>query len=428
MSSSPSLYRTQSDTLKLQRLIEVLKERGSDLGSSLETSANEFLADVKPKTKDTATKRKTSEYSSASSGHSAERKISLGVQVERNIGLVPAEVDGGEIARAPPPTPVPPAAAGAYNPVRLQGPRSTPPPPKIPPPPLPEDTEMIPSMRRRGSALAKLGLDPEKKKKVHFQEEEGVSSISQLVQKSSAVLRTLTLSLSDKNEEQEEALVVNNTSIPATTTATTTNTTTTTSATVSESDCSEKTASPQETAEVEEMPKLQDVQFTEETLQTPCLPKIPIQVVIEAHSEENISHEFQGEDMDVDQGSEEKAMEDEEGDEEVQTSSESNDHETGSEWNPDTPDAMMDQMTTFSREDPPDPNEVRRLPKPKKKQATLATRWRKQRERERSRSRETSPFVGVQNNHDEDNRKREYDQAQAMTDPSSDATESLVIQ
>ena len=42
-------YRTQSDTLKLQRLIEVLKERGSDLGSSLESSASDFLTDVKPR-------------------------------------------------------------------------------------------------------------------------------------------------------------------------------------------------------------------------------------------------------------------------------------------------------------------------------------------------------------------------------------------
>ncbi len=41
--------RTRSDTLKLQRLIEVLKERGSDLGGSLESSASDFLADVRPK-------------------------------------------------------------------------------------------------------------------------------------------------------------------------------------------------------------------------------------------------------------------------------------------------------------------------------------------------------------------------------------------
>ena len=42
-------YRTQSDTLKLQRLIEVLKERGSDLAGNLETKAKDFLSDVKPK-------------------------------------------------------------------------------------------------------------------------------------------------------------------------------------------------------------------------------------------------------------------------------------------------------------------------------------------------------------------------------------------
>lgn len=43
------LYRTRSDTLKLQRLIDVLKERGSDLGASLESSASEIFTDVKRK-------------------------------------------------------------------------------------------------------------------------------------------------------------------------------------------------------------------------------------------------------------------------------------------------------------------------------------------------------------------------------------------
>ena len=42
-------YNTQSDTLKLQRLIQVLKERGSDLADSLETKAKDFLNDVKQK-------------------------------------------------------------------------------------------------------------------------------------------------------------------------------------------------------------------------------------------------------------------------------------------------------------------------------------------------------------------------------------------
>ena len=42
-------YRTQSDTLKLQRLIGVLKERGSDLADSLENKAKDFLNDVKQK-------------------------------------------------------------------------------------------------------------------------------------------------------------------------------------------------------------------------------------------------------------------------------------------------------------------------------------------------------------------------------------------
>ena len=40
-------YRTRSDTLKLQRLIDVLKERGSETATNLETSASDFLNDVK---------------------------------------------------------------------------------------------------------------------------------------------------------------------------------------------------------------------------------------------------------------------------------------------------------------------------------------------------------------------------------------------
>ena len=48
------LYRTRSDTLQLQRLIDVLKERGSDLGDTLETAATEFLSDVKKKDRNQA--------------------------------------------------------------------------------------------------------------------------------------------------------------------------------------------------------------------------------------------------------------------------------------------------------------------------------------------------------------------------------------
>ena len=44
-------YKTRSNTLKLQRLIEVLKERGSDLAASLEATAADLLEDVKPKSK-----------------------------------------------------------------------------------------------------------------------------------------------------------------------------------------------------------------------------------------------------------------------------------------------------------------------------------------------------------------------------------------
>ena len=44
-------YKTRSNTLKLQRLIEVLRERGSDLANSLEATASDFLDDVKPKSK-----------------------------------------------------------------------------------------------------------------------------------------------------------------------------------------------------------------------------------------------------------------------------------------------------------------------------------------------------------------------------------------
>jgi hypothetical protein len=47
-------YRTRSNTLKLQRLIEVLRERGSDLAASLEATAADILDDVKPKSKPAA--------------------------------------------------------------------------------------------------------------------------------------------------------------------------------------------------------------------------------------------------------------------------------------------------------------------------------------------------------------------------------------
>ena len=40
-------YKTRSDTLKLQRLIDVLKERGSETAVNLESSASDFLNDVK---------------------------------------------------------------------------------------------------------------------------------------------------------------------------------------------------------------------------------------------------------------------------------------------------------------------------------------------------------------------------------------------
>nr|XP_040565500.1 uncharacterized protein DDB_G0288805-like [Lepeophtheirus salmonis] len=40
-------YRTRSDTLKLQRLIHTLKERGSNFANVLETTASNFLCDVK---------------------------------------------------------------------------------------------------------------------------------------------------------------------------------------------------------------------------------------------------------------------------------------------------------------------------------------------------------------------------------------------
>ena len=40
-------YQTRSDTLKLQRLIDILKERGSETATSLEISATDFLNDVK---------------------------------------------------------------------------------------------------------------------------------------------------------------------------------------------------------------------------------------------------------------------------------------------------------------------------------------------------------------------------------------------
>jgi len=44
-------YRTRSNTMKLQRLIDYLRDQGSDLASNLEASAAVFFDDVKPKTK-----------------------------------------------------------------------------------------------------------------------------------------------------------------------------------------------------------------------------------------------------------------------------------------------------------------------------------------------------------------------------------------
>ncbi len=44
-------YKTRSDTLQLQRLIECLEERGSESASTLKASAQPFLDDVKPKYK-----------------------------------------------------------------------------------------------------------------------------------------------------------------------------------------------------------------------------------------------------------------------------------------------------------------------------------------------------------------------------------------
>jgi hypothetical protein len=45
-------YNTRSDTLKLQRLIQVLKDRGSnEAAANLESKATDFLNDVKPKYK-----------------------------------------------------------------------------------------------------------------------------------------------------------------------------------------------------------------------------------------------------------------------------------------------------------------------------------------------------------------------------------------
>ena len=52
----------------------------------------------------------------------------------------------------------------------------------------------------------------------------------------------------------------------------------------------------------------------------------------------------------------------------------------------------VSSITSFHCEvDPPDPDELKKLPKPKKKTSTLATQWRKQ--REKARSRETTPSM-----------------------------------
>ena len=63
--SRPS-YKTKSDTLLLRRLINNLKERGSEVAGELERKAHNFLTDVQMK-------RRTIEVSSGqSSGHGGD--------------------------------------------------------------------------------------------------------------------------------------------------------------------------------------------------------------------------------------------------------------------------------------------------------------------------------------------------------------------
>ena len=63
--SRPS-YKTKSDTMLLRRLINNLKERGSEVAGELERKAHNFLTDVQMK-------RRTIEVSSGqSSGHGGD--------------------------------------------------------------------------------------------------------------------------------------------------------------------------------------------------------------------------------------------------------------------------------------------------------------------------------------------------------------------
>lgn len=232
MSRQP--YRTQSDTLKLQRLISVLKERGSDLGNALESSASDFLSDVKPRTTHhlSQTQGGTSSIphytgDCEDEGSSFGDASDWGSEWEEDED----EDEMEEIPKGPPPTPAESLKKPSFP---VKPPKSTeksenrltPPPPKVAPPPVPNDEEPLnQSVRRRSSVFKALRKDAgiaammKKQLGVRFKEpspndeddedDDGPgsrrknSSVGNLLKTSALMLQSLTLNIS---KEELDAL------------------------------------------------------------------------------------------------------------------------------------------------------------------------------------------------------------------------------
>ena len=334
-SSGSTPYRTQSDTLKLQRLIEVLKERGSDLGNSLEATASDFLGDVKQRQQQQPQERAVPHYEDGeeASGSSYEEGDD-----EDKTEVFESDLEDDENARPPPKTPPPTPA------VVIEAPK-LPDPPRLPPPPVPTGSSpVLPRYNRRSASLSDMaaskGNNPDSppaspsaigpvvatiKKKVHFLMDESDSEeetsprkgdvLSALVKKSTAVLKTLTMSLSDPQiiDESERQPISPQT--------------------------------PSSSTEIEEqIPK----------------PSPPEEETLPLNQEED------GESSEYEEFTD--------------ASSDSEPNEAG-ENAPKAQPGMKFQF--YCEKDPPDPEELKKLHKPKKPRQTLAYRWRKQKEKER---------------------------------------------
>ena len=156
------LYRTQSDTLKLQRLIEVLKDRGSDLGDSLESSAADFLTDVKPKAK---TSLSSIPHYTGDEDDGSSFEEGANDAEEEDWGSDWEYDTSDTVPKTPPPTPQVDIRKPILIPqIKADSPDddmkvATPPKPSVPPPPLPEDDKSHLDMavlrrERRASSLA----------------------------------------------------------------------------------------------------------------------------------------------------------------------------------------------------------------------------------------------------------------------------------